>query len=172
MLPGVIRIRPECPGDHSAVHEVISRAFGRPIEADLVEALRRRPDGHISLVAEQDSRVLGHIFFSPVSIETAPAIRTMGLAPLAVLPTHQGHGIGSELVRRGLTACRDIGYESAVVLGHPDFYPRFGFVPASTYGLACEYSVPDPVFMAIELIPGALKDVRGLVKYAPEFANL
>jgi putative acetyltransferase len=119
---------------------------------------------------------MGHILFTPVTIDQgggrAARLRAMGLAPVAVLPEFQRQGIGSELVRRGLTACRDIGYEAVVVLGHPDFYPRFGFAPASTFGLKCEYSVPDPVFMAIELVPGALKGISGLVKYAPEFASV
>lgn len=175
-LPGVTRIRPESPADHPAVYEIIRHAFGQPAEADIVEVIRRKPDAHLALVAERDGRVMGHILFTPIMIDQgdgrAARLRGMGLAPLAVLPEFQCQGIGSELVRRGLTACRDIGYEAVVVLGHPDFYPRFGFAPASTFGLKCEYNVPDPVFMAIDLVPGALKGISGLVKYAPEFASV
>jgi putative acetyltransferase len=175
-LPGVTRIRPESPIDHPAVYEINRRAFGQPAEAGLVEVLRRKSDAHISLVAERDGQVIGHILFTPVTIDVGGGrlarLRAMGLAPMAVLPEFHRQGIGSELVRRGLTACRDVGYEAVVVLGHPDFYPRFGFVPASTFGLTCEYNVPDPVFMVIELVPGALQDIRGLVEYAPEFANV
>jgi len=172
-LPGAIRVRAEESGDHSAVYEINLRAFGQPGEAKLVEALRRNLDTCISLVAERDGQVVGHILFSPVSIEGAgDGIRAMGLAPMAVAPECQRQGIGSELVRVGLKACRDGGYGAVVLVGHPEFYPRFGFVPASTYSLRCEYEVPDPVFMATELTPGALGRAGGLVKYAPEFANL
>ncbi|HEY0320278.1 MAG TPA: N-acetyltransferase [Pyrinomonadaceae bacterium] len=124
-------------------------------------------------MAELDGRIAGHIFFSPVSIESeAYTFTALGLAPLAVLTEFQNQGIGSELVQRGLEECRRIGHEVVVVLGHPKYYPRFGFVPASQKGLKCEYKVPDEVFMVCELKEGALGGRKGLVKYRPEFSGV
>jgi putative acetyltransferase len=163
-------VRGETPADVDQVRGVNRAAFDRPQEGALVDALRERP-GVISLVAARMGMVLGHILFSPVEIVGAPTpARVAGLGPMAVLPTHQRAGIGSQLVRAGLEACRGAAYDAVVVLGHPQFYPRFGFAPASRFGLRSEYDVPDPVFMALELRPGALPAQGGLVKYRPEFA--
>jgi putative acetyltransferase len=163
-------IRPETPEDHEPVHRVNERAFPTPSEADLVDALRKTAHPYISLVAIDEDQVVGHIFFSPVTIESATdSFTAMGLAPMAVLPECQRQGIGSLLVREGLRECQRIGHEIVVVLGHPEYYPRFGFVPASSKGLRSEYDVPDEVFMVAELTPGALKGRTGLVKYHPEF---
>ena len=116
--------------------------------------------------------MVGHIFFSPVSIESAASSFTaIGLAPLAVLPEFQRQGIGSLLVQHGLKECLRLGFPVVVVLGHPRYYPRFGFSPAKSKGLDCEYPVPDEVFMVAELSPGALRGRTGLVKYRPEFAD-
>lgn len=132
--------------------------------------MREKARAYISLVAIDEDRVVGHIFFSPVTIESATdSFTAMGLAPMAVLPECQRQGIGSLLVREGLRECQRIGHEIVVVLGHPEYYPRFGFVPASSKGLRSEYDVPDEVFMVAELTPGALKGRTGLVKYHPEF---
>ena len=91
---------------------------------------------------------------------------------MAVLPEFQNRAVGSELARRGLEACRSIGHDVVVVLGHPEYYPRFGFVPAKQLGLTCEYPVPDEVFMVVELREGALGGLKGVVKYRPEFSNV
>ena len=148
-------------------------AFGRQNEADLVDALRANARSYVSLVAVVDEQVVGHIFFSPVSVESeAGAFTAMGLAPMAVLPERQNKGIGSQLVRAGLKKCLGLGQDIVVVLGHPNYYPRFGFVPASLKGLRSEYDVPDEVFMVAELSEGALNGRRGLVKYHPEFSNV
>ena len=169
----MLTIRREEERDRGSVFRVNELAFGRPGEAQLVDALRAGAQPTISLVAEQEGRVVGHIFFSPVTIEWATETSTgIGLAPLGVLPAMQRQGIGSQLVRAGLGACRQIGQHAVVVLGHPEFYPKFGFVSASSFGLRCEYAVPDDVFMVAELTPGALAGRQGLVKYGPEFANL
>jgi putative acetyltransferase len=96
----------------------------------------------------------------------------MGLAPMAVLPEYQKQGVGSSLVRDGLVEVHRTGFNIVVVLGHPDYYPRFGFFPASQMQLRSEYPVPNEVFMVIELEPGALKGKHGLVKYHPEFARV
>ena len=169
----MITIRAEQAGDVDAVRRVNELAFGRPEEAALVDALRRAADPHISLVAADGGRVVGHVFFSPVSIEPGDSsVAAMGLAPMAVLPEYQRRGVGSLLVREGLEECRRAGCVAVVVLGHPEYYPRFGFVPASRFGLRSEYPAPDEAFMALELAPGALAGRRGLVKYRPEFGEV
>lgn len=166
-------LRPEEERDHPAVYHVNELAFGQPAEARLVDALRRGAEFYISLVAEDDGEIVGHIFFSPVRIESGDDFFiALGLAPMAVHPKHQRKGIGSELVRDGLRRCRENGYPVVVVLGHPEFYPRFGFVPSAPLGITSEYDVPEEVFMVAELEPGALAGRSGLVKYRPEFAEL
>ncbi|OGC76663.1 MAG: GNAT family N-acetyltransferase [candidate division Zixibacteria bacterium RBG_16_40_9] len=165
-------IRAETLEDHSAVRKVNELAFGQPNEAALVDALRRAAHPHISLVAVIEGQIVGHIFFSPVSIESERSTFTaLGLAPMAVLPEYQKQGIGSALVREGLRECQRIGYDIVVVVGHAKYYPRFGFTPAKQKGLRCEYDVPDEVFMVAELKPGTLAGRQGLVKYHPEFKN-
>ena len=167
-------IRPERPQDKVAIFALNQQAFKRQEEGRLVDALRDQASPLVSLVAIADKAVIGHIMFSPVTVEharRAPDLM-MGLAPMAVLPRHQGKGVGSLLVRRGLDACRDVGCGAVVVLGHPSYYPRFGFVRASQFNLRCEYPVPEDVFMAIELMPCALDGCQGLVKYHPAFAGV
>jgi putative acetyltransferase len=162
------------------VRRVNELAFGRQNEADLVDALREKARPYISIVATSDSpgapsdgELVGHIFFSPVSIEPGDdSFTAMGLAPMAVLPAHQNQGIGSQLVREGLRESQRLGYDIVVVLGHPNYYPRFGFVPAGLKGLRSEYYVADEVFMVAELIPGALAGRSGLVKYHSEFGRV
>lgn len=166
-------VRAELPGDGDAVHIVNEQAFGRAQEARLVDALRPVSHPQVSLVAEHDGRVVGHIFFSSVTIESDQVVLSgLGLAPMAVLPEFQRQGIGSELVRCGLNECRRLSTPFVIVLGHPEFYPRFGFVPAAPQGIRSEYDVPDDVFMIAELIPDALSGVRGVAKYHPEFATV
>ncbi len=166
----MITVQTEKADDISAVRRVNELAFGRADEAALVDRLRLATQPQISLVAVENGQVVGHIFFSPVSIDSADsAFGAMGLAPMAVLPERQNQGIGSLLVREGLEECRRLGCDAVVVLGHPDYYPRFGFVPASQKNLNCEYPVPDEAFMIIELKPDVLSGQHGLVKYHPEF---
>lgn len=163
-------LRPETPAAWAAIRQINQAAFGRAAEADLIERLRARGQLILSLVAEADGQLVGHIAFSPVVIETNPAaVSVVGLAPMAVLPAQQRGGLGSLLVKTGLAECRVLGYDAVVVLGHANYYPRFGFVPASRFGLRCEYDVPDEVFMAQELRPGALAECAGLARYQPEF---
>lgn len=168
----MITVRAETASDAPAVRKINELAFGRPGEADLVEALRAASCPYISLVADDEGHAVGHIFFSPVTLEADDsACSVLGLAPMAVLPEYQRRGVGSLLVRAGLEECRRVGCDAVVVLGHPEYYPRFGFVSAGRKGLRCEYPVPDEVFMVAELRPGPLS-IRGLVKYRPEFGAL
>ena len=149
---------------------VNERAFGSGAEARLVDALRKANKANVSLVAQHDNQVVGHILFSPIAVANAlPGIRGAGLAPI-VLPEFQNGGIGSRLVRAGLEACREAGCHLVVVLGHVRYYPRFGFVRAEDFGLDNEYGATD-AFMALALQNGALEGVSGLVKFAPEFGS-
>ena len=165
-----LTIRPERDGDAEAIRSVVAAAFPTAAEAHLVDALRQQQAAVISLVADEGGQVVGHILFSPVTLDGADA-RMLGLAPMAVRPDRQRQGIGSALVRRGLDASRERGAAAVVVVGHPAFYPRFGFIPASRFAVRCEYDVPDDVFMALELTAGVLRP-GGLVRYHSAFADL
>jgi putative acetyltransferase len=165
----MMTIRPEMDSDIALIYEINLLAFRQRAEADLVNKLRKNRKLIVSLVAERDERIVGHIAFSQVSAENAPEVFIAGLAPMAVLPELQGRGIGSMLVREGIEACRKMNVEGIVVLGHPDFYPRFGFQPASRFGFRCVYDAPDEAFMALELKDDTLSRYAGLIRYAPEF---
>lgn len=166
-----ISIRAETRADSAAIALVLERVFRGPAEARLVEELRDAGALSLSLVAGAQGSIVGHIAFSPVSLSPEqPAISGLGLAPMAVLPDFQRKGIGSELIRAGLDACRQSGLDFVVVLGHPEYYPRFGFVPGPPRGIRCVYPVPDEVFMIQELTPGALSGATGLVHYHAAFA--
>lgn len=163
-------IRSEQPEDIAAIHRVNHLAFGQEAEAELVNRLRANNKVTLSLVAVSDDQVVGHILFSPVTIENGnESFPAIGLAPVAVLPAWQNRGVGSQLVRAGLDECRRADHKCVVVLGHPEYYPRFGFVPASRYGVGCEYNVADEKFMLIELQAGSLQGRKGIAKYQPEF---
>jgi putative acetyltransferase len=165
-------IKQETEADIAAIHAVNAAAFETTAEADLVDSLRARAADVISLVAERDGEIVGHILFSPVSLASSPELKIMGLAPMAVAPTHQRSGIGSALVRAGLEQCKRQGVAAVVVLGHPAYYPRFGFVPSVRYGIDSEYDVPQDVFMLVELVPGALQGASGTVRYHAAFRDL
>jgi putative acetyltransferase len=170
--PALPLIRPEQARDQAGVRAVTVAAFGTPAEADLVEALRARARPLVSLVAEEAGAIVGHILFSPVTLPGHPTLALMGLAPMAVAPARQRAGIGSALVRVGLEACRQLPADAVVVLGHPEYYPRFGFASGVRSGLACEYDVPAEAFMVLELRPGALRGATGTVQYHAAFASL
>lgn len=165
-------IRPEKPDDISAIRTVNEQAFGRTSEADIVDTLRKRGAIFLSLVALQDDLVVGHILFSPVTIESdTSSFEAVALGPMAVLPSHQRLGIGSQLVRKGLDQCKEMGQTVVIVLGHPEFYPRFGFKPTRPYGIRWTIDVAPEVFMVAELEEGALRGRHGTVFYQPEFGG-
>jgi putative acetyltransferase len=166
-------IRSERAGDVAAIRAVNRAAFDTPTEADLVDALREQaPAAILSLVADEGGAIAGHILFSPVTLSGNTEVKIMGLAPMAVRPDAQRRGIGSALVRAGLERCAQADCDAVVVLGHADYYPRFGFVPASRFAIASEYDVADEVFMALELKPAALAGKSGTIRYHPAFATL
>jgi len=162
------RIRAEAESDREPVARVHCRAFERDDEARLVDALRAGGYARVSLVAERDHEIVGHILFTDLPIRTAEGIvPALALAPLAVLPEMQRQGIGSALVQHGFDACRARGHRIVIVLGHPHYYTRFGFSAALAVPLQAPFS--GEAFMAAELVPGALAGVSGRVEYAPPF---
>ena len=165
----MVVIRLEEPGDEAAVHAVHASAFPNDDEARLVDALRAGGRLAVSVVAEDGGRVVWHVAFSPVSV--GGIARGLGLAPLAVVPEYQRRGVGGMLVSEGLTLAARAGAGFVVVLGHPEYYPRFGFRRAGEVGLGNEYGA-DEAFMVVELRPGALPAGGGLVSYGPEFSAL
>jgi putative acetyltransferase len=169
---GYMLIRPEQDTDRISIRTVNLAAFETAAEADLVDILRDQMQHIISLVAEFEGNVIGHIMFSPVCLLTDPSLPLMGLAPMAVLPEFQRGGVGSKLVEAGLECCIRQGLAAVVVLGHPKYYPQFGFLPAADFGMACEFAVPAEVFMAIELQPGAFSGKSGRVQYSAVFSDL
>jgi putative acetyltransferase len=167
----MITIRPEGPDDSAAVRAINRAAFGDSAEANIVDTLRTTCPDAVSLVAVDGERILGHIFFSPVTISGGHGVtHGMGLAPMAVLPERQRQGIGSMLVRAGVDAMRERNCPCVIVVGHPAYYPRFGFVPASQHGLKCQWDdVPDEAFMVVILDEPAMAGVSGTARYRDEF---
>ena len=165
-------IRQEKEQDRKAVFNLNCAAFETPAEAKLVDQLRRSVEPLISLVCEDSGNIIGHIMFSPVEIDGLAEKQIMGLAPMAVSPDRQLTGIGSKLIEAGLQYCKDAGVGAVVVLGHTEYYPKFGFKPSIEYGFKSEYDVPDEVFMALELVPGFLEGAHGLARYSDVFKNV
>jgi len=163
-------VRPETPDDIDSIRYVNEQAFGQEDESMLIEKLRKRGVLAVSLVAVQDGEIVGHIAFSPVVVESEDSsFEVIALGPMAVLPMYQHKGIGSQMVLAGLEECRRLIQEVIVVLGHPDYYPRFGFVLAKPKGIACEFEVPEEAWMILELREEALAGRRGMVRFQPEF---
>jgi len=160
-------VRPEAAADLAGIAAVHRAAFPTDLESRLVDALRDAGRLVVSDVAEADGAIVGHVAFSPVTVEGID-LGGIGLAPLAVLPAWQRRGVGSALVPAGLAACRGLGYRFVVVLGDPAYYGRFGFARADALGLTNEYH-PGPEFQVLALAADGLPS-PGLVRYAPEFA--
>jgi len=162
-------IRKEEPRDQDAVRRVNMTAFENGPEAALVDRLRVCCEDYLAFVAVEDGAVVGHILFTPVTVDDGAAVG-MGLAPMAVLPSHQHKGIGSQLIRHGLAHLHRSGCPFVIVLGHPGYYPRFGFEPASKYQLSSQWeSVPDEAFMIVIYDPAALPTAGSVVRYREEF---
>lgn len=165
-------LRAEQPEDRAGIAIVHGQAFPSPGEAVLVDALRTSGNLCLSLVAIEDSTVIGHVAFSPVSLNGAPGnVTGLGLGPVSVLPRRQREGVGTALIRAALKDCRELGASFVVVLGEPAYYQRFGFRPASIWGITNEYNASDE-FMALELVPGSIPRPGGLARYCPEFSSV
>jgi putative acetyltransferase len=167
-----MNIRHETPADHDAIRQINYEAFEhRTEEGKLVDLLRERGELTLSLVTEEAGEVVGHIAYSPMTVERAPAgFKALGLGPVAVLPAHQRKGIGSALIRESLKQCAAMGYDAVLLLGHTAYYPRFGFKPASAFGISSDYNAGDH-FMALPLHEGALAGVHGKAQYVRAFVD-
>jgi putative acetyltransferase len=169
----VLNVRDERPDDIEAIRALNLAAFGRVQEGALVDALRANGGISLSLVATIGEKVAGHILYSPVSIiRNGKEMVGAGLGPMAVLPEHQRKGIGAELIRAGNEELKKHGCPFIVVLGHPEYYPRFGFRPAGAHGVHCQWNLPDNVFMILFLDESRMKGIESLAKYRPEFSEL
>jgi len=167
-----MNIREEKDSDKEIIWKVNAEAFETEAEANLVNALRDSGIHFISLVAEEDEEIVGHIIFTPVELMGDDSgLKLMGLAPMAVLTKLRKKGIGSQLVKTGIEKCSTQGYDAVVVLGYPEYYPKFGFVPSVKYGIKSEYDVHDEAFMVLELKEGSLKDKNGVIKYHAAFGS-
>jgi len=190
-----ILIRPEQPEDIAAIRKVNEIAFEQSAEAEIVDRLRQSEADIVSLVAVKDEQIVGHILFSPMTIKgdvsvggmatrslampnnnkqtasnkSSAKLAAMGLAPMAVLPEYQRQGIGSKLIETGLDELKKRHCPLVIVLGHPEYYPKFGFVPAGRIGLKCQWPVPEEAFMALLLDPDLLAPIHAVAKYRPEF---
>jgi putative acetyltransferase len=167
-------IRPETLADCLAIRHVNEQAFGKPNEARIVEGVRESPFfiPELSLVAEHDRKIVGHILFSKGKVQgEGESWDLLALGPVAVSPSCQRQGVGSRLVQAGLERALQLGHRGVFLIGHPTYYPRFGFTPARTFGLGLPFEVPDEVFMALPLWPGAMDGVRGTVVYPPAFSG-
>jgi len=175
-----ITIRKETPEDYLWVIELTDRAFetleiSNHNEGKLVDNLRKASTfiEELSLVAEFDGKVVGHILFTPIVIDNSvQQFHSLVLAPVSVLPEFQKMGIGGQLIVTGHQKAKELGFQSSILLGHPEYYPRFGYKPASTWGIKTHFELPsDDVFMAVELTEGALSNVSGMVIFPPEFGE-
>ncbi len=166
-----MQIREETDADREAICDIHCQAFGGDGEARLVDALRSEGYAHVSLVAEVDGQLVGHILFSDLRIVTRDGVvAALAPAPLGVLPARQRQGVGTALTRQGIDACRQRGARIVIVLGHQEYYPRFGFSAELARPLESPYA--GPLFMALELAPGALAGVGGQVEYPPPFSQV
>jgi putative acetyltransferase len=165
-------VRPETVEDHDAIRKINELATGRKNNGDQIERLRRGKHfiPELSLVAESDNRIVGHILFYLVQIRgDRETHMSLALAPMAVHPECQRRGVGVRLVQEGLSVAKELGYDSVIVVGHPEYYSMFGFSPANSWNIKAPFDVPDDTFLALELIDGALQDVSGTVEYPEAF---
>ncbi len=167
-------IRSEKPADYSAITKINDSAFGQKNEGQLVIDLRTQDvfKSKLSLVADLNGKLIGHILFYPTTITPNNEHTSLILAPLAVDPDYQNQGIGSKLVVVGIEAVREFGYSSINVLGHPKYYPRFGFQKASKWNIRLPFDVPDDAYMVLELQPNALARISGTVTLPAAFEKV
>jgi putative acetyltransferase len=164
-------IRAERQTDIPGIHRLITQVFPTSGEAELVAKLRQQASPLISLVADVQGQIAGHVMLSPVTHQGRTTTKLMGLAPLAVSPEKQRQGIGKALVKAAMASCYQSGAGAIVVVGEPDYYCQFGFMPATLFAIHCQFKVPAEAFMAVELEPAALAGVKGLVCYHQAFAD-
>ena len=163
-------IRQETREDIAGIHALNELAFGQPLEADIVDKLRNNCDDLLSIVAIENEKIVGHILFSPAEIEGPYGVlKGMGLAPMAVLPDRQRQGIGTQLINKGIEALKKLRCTFIIVLGHHEYYPRFGFQRASLYGIICQWEgIPDEAFMILWLDESKARQLSGVAKYREE----
>ncbi len=169
-----VTIRPEEKDDIPEIRSVLINAFEQEDEAELVDRIRHSKYfiPRLSLVAEYEGSILGHILFSSIWITNdSSRFSSLALAPVSVHPDYQQQGIGGKLIMRGLFEATNLGHASVILLGHADYYPRFGFEPSATWDISPPFEVPDENFMALELVPEGLRNKSGTVVY-PDVWNL
>jgi len=164
-------IRREEKKDFKSIYEINEQAFKQKNESELIERIRASKNfiPELSLVAEKNGKIVGHILFSKIKIKGEKKYESLILAPLAVQPELQKQGIGKKLITEGLNKARELGFSSVIVVGHKDYYPKFGFEKASKWNIKCSFKIPDESFMAIELSIGALSEKSGIVEFPKEF---
>jgi len=166
----MLSIRQEMPRDVSAIHDLNVAAFAQSTEADIVDSLRGAGALRHSLVAVDGDEIVGHLAFSPVTItEGSRVVDALGLGPMAISPSRQRQGIGTRLVNFWLEQLAEDKDNLVVLVGHPDYYPRFGFRRAKAFGIRWEHDVPEEAFMVLELRRGALDKISGVVRFHPVF---
>ncbi|NYT00929.1 MAG: N-acetyltransferase [Methanocellales archaeon] len=169
-----VTIRKEEKKDYKKVYEVNCFAFQQEYESKLIEKIRKGKNfiPELSLVAEIDDEIVGHILFSRIEIVGDSVFDSLALAPMAVIPEFQKQGIGSKLIKKGIEKAKELGFDSIIVLGHKEYYPKFGFQKASKWNIKCPFEVHEEAFMAIELTEKAFEDKAGTVKYPDEFMEV
>ena len=170
-----ITIEAETEGDYEQITRLHAIAFNGDGEARLVEKLRRTPIyiPELSLVAKYRNAIIGHILFYPIKINTCrKKCNSLALAPVSVIPSFQNRKVGSRLIKEGLEKAQKLGFKSVIVVGHPEYYPRFGFEKASKYGISAPFHVPDNALFAIELQKDGLKNCSGIIEYPSEYNEI
>ena len=169
-----VTIRKEEEKDYKKVYEVNCLAFQQEDESKLIEKIRKGKNfiPELSLVAEIDDEIIGHILFSKIKIVGDFVFDSLTLAPMAVIPEFQKQGIGSKLIKKGIEKAKELNFDSIIVLGHKEYYPKFGFQKASKWNIKCPFEVPEEAFMAIELTEKAFEGKAGTVRYPDEFMEV